>query len=101
VHLLGPGSSGFVQIQRPHLPDGHALRQRALGEALARPLLAHLVASAARALSQHVRHMLCYWLCFNERIYLILLFLILSFLILLFLILSPQITYINEKIECM
>jgi len=56
VHLLGPGSSGFVQIQRPHLPGGHALRQGALGEALARPLLAHLVASAARALSQHVRH---------------------------------------------
>ena len=38
---------GFVQIQRPHLPDGHALRQGALGEALARALLAHFVAPAA------------------------------------------------------
>ena len=62
VHLLGPGS-GFVQIQRPHLPDGHALRQGALGEALARPPLAHLVAASAllsrvALLSQHVRHYL-------------------------------------------
>ena len=48
---------GFVQIQRPHLPDGHALRQGALGEALARALLAHFVAPAA-LLPQRVRHVI-------------------------------------------
>ena len=47
---------GFIQIQRPHLPHGHALRHGALGEALPRPLLAHLVAPPA-LFSQHVWHM--------------------------------------------
>jgi hypothetical protein len=46
---------GFIQIQRPHLPHGHALRQGALRKTLARALLAHFVASAA-LLPQHVRH---------------------------------------------
>ena len=54
---------GFIQIQCPHLPDGHALRQGALGKALARPLLAHFVASrllaSSRLLAQHVRHFVC------------------------------------------
>jgi hypothetical protein len=60
---------GFIQIQRPHLPHGHALRQGALGEALPCPLLAHLVAPPA-LFSQHVWHMMFgYVLCVNERIF--------------------------------
>jgi hypothetical protein len=53
---------GFIQVQRPHLPHGHALRQGALGEALPRPLLAHLVAPTA-LFSQHVWHMFGVCLC--------------------------------------
>ena len=59
---------GFIQVQRPHLPHGHALRQGALGEALPRPLLAHLVAPSA-LFSQHVWHIYAVWLCVNERIF--------------------------------
>jgi len=60
---------GFIQVHRPHLPHGHALRQGALGEALPRPLLAHLVAPTA-LFSQHVWHMMFgYVLCVNERIF--------------------------------
>ena len=53
------------------MSDGHALGQGALGEALARPLLAHFV-SSARLLSQHVRHFIRFYgivLCFSERFY--------------------------------
>jgi hypothetical protein len=51
------------------LPHGHALRQGALGEALPRPLLAHLVSPPA-LFSQHVWHMMfVYALCVNERIF--------------------------------
>jgi len=53
---------GFIQIERPHLPHGHALREGALGEALPRPLLAHLVAPTA-LFSQHVWHMFGVCLC--------------------------------------
>jgi mannitol-specific phosphotransferase system IIBC component len=41
------------------LPHGHALREGALGEALPRPLLAHLVSPPA-LFSQHVWHMVIY-----------------------------------------
>ena len=54
----------FVQIQCPHLPDGHALRQRALWKALARPFLAHFVAPA-RLFPQCVWHIVaCFGLCY-------------------------------------
>ena len=62
---------GFVQVQCPHLPHDHALRQGALGKALAGALLAHLVASAA-LFPQHVRHIVaCFGAClwFNERFF--------------------------------
>jgi hypothetical protein len=55
----------FVQIQRPHLPHGHALRQSALGEALASALLAHFVAPAG-LFPQRVRHFIVQsfvWVC--------------------------------------
>ena len=89
---------GLVQIQRPHLPDGHALGQGTLGEALARPLLAHLVAAhfvaTARLLSQHVRHFYWFMLCFSERFFLFLFFCIWIFVI--YLVFA---FYIWEKIE--